>query len=135
MGNTHVVGSVQHINKPAEAVYELFTDLTRFTSKIPEDKREKVTVTPDTLLAEVQGMQVGIKVAQRIPHSLISFEQYGAVPFAFLLNFHITPTDTGCDMHLEVDAELNMMLKMMLGGKIKEFVEQFGTQVAEGLNR
>jgi hypothetical protein len=28
-----------------------------------------------------------------------------------------------------------MMIKMMLGGKLKDFVNQFTTQLAEGLNR
>ena len=43
MGNTHITGDIQHINKPADIVFELFSDFSRFQDKIPEDKLPKGT--------------------------------------------------------------------------------------------
>lgn len=135
MGNTHVTGDVRYVNKPAESVFELFSDFSKFADRLPEDKKEKVTITPDTILANTQGMQMGVKVTKREAPTLIVMEQYGTVPFAFNLNLHIRPLEEGCELQLELDAELSMMIKMMLGGKLKDFVDQFTTQLAEGLNR
>ena len=135
MGNTHVTGDVRHVNKPAETVFDLFSDFSKFADRLPEDKKEKVTITPDTILANTQGMQMGVKVTKREAPTLIVMEQYGTVPFACNLNLHIRPLEEGCELQLELDAELSMMIKMMLGGKLKDFVDQFTTQLAEGLNR
>ncbi|HOO42975.1 MAG TPA: SRPBCC family protein [Bacteroidales bacterium] len=135
MGNTHVTGDVRHVNKPAETVFDLFSDFSKFADRLPEDKKEKVTITEDTILANAQGMQMGVKVTKREAPILIVMEQYGNVPFTFNLNLHINPLEEGCELQLELDAELSMMIKMMLGGKLKDFINQFTTQLADGLNR
>ncbi len=88
---------------------------------MPEDKKEKVTITPDTILANTQGMQMGVKVTKREAPTLIVMEQYGTVPFAFNLNLHIRPLEEGCELQLELDAELSMMIKMMLKWKAERF--------------
>lgn len=134
MSNTHILGELQHINKPAAVVFDLFSDFSRFAVAIPEDKKDQVTITPDSILAKVQGMEMGVQVVNRVPYSLIELQQYGQVPFAFTINVHIMPNADQCDLQLELDAELNMMFKMMLGGKLKEMIDQFGTQLAKGLN-
>ena len=125
MGNTHIEGNPCLVNKPASVVYHLFSDFSRFSERLPEDKKDEVIITKDTILAEAQGMQIGVKVTKREEPSLIVMEQHGNVPFAFNLNLHIRPREEGCELQLFLDAELNMMLKMMLGGKIKDFVNQF----------
>ena len=135
MGNTQVTGDVKHVNKPAEVVFDLFSDFSKFADRLPEDKKDKVVITKDTILAQAQGMQMGVQVTHREAPTLIVMEQYGNVTFAFNLNLHIRPLEEGCELQLQLDAELNMMIKMMLGGKLKEFVNQFTAQLAEGLNR
>ncbi len=135
MGNTHVTGDVRYVNKPAETVFELFSDFSKFADRLPEDKKDQITITEDTILANTQGMQLGVKVTRREAPTLIVMEQYGSVPFTFNLNLHIHPLEEGCELQLELDAELSMMIKMMLGGKLKDFINQFTTQLAEGLNR
>ena len=135
MSKTHVTGESCFINKPADAVFDLFSDFSRLADTLPEEHKDKVTITEDTLVAETQGMQLGVKVTERQAPSLVVMEQYGNVPFSFQLQVHIRPKDEGCELQLDVDAQLNMMMKMMLGGKLKEFVNQFTSKLAEGLNK
>ena len=135
MSNTRVSGDPCFINKPAPFVFELFSDFSRLAEQLPEEHKDKVTITEDTLLAEAQGMQLGVKVIERQAPSLIIMEQYGSVPFSFQIQVHIRPKDEGGELQLDVDAQLNMMMKMMLGGKMKEFVNQFTSKLAEGLNK
>lgn len=116
-------------------VFELFTDLSRFADKLPEDKKEQVTLTPDSILTKVQGMEMGVQVVQRVAPTLVVLQQYGNVPFSFTINVNLNPTPEGCTLQLDLDAELNMMFKMMLGGKLKELVNQFSAQLAAGLNQ
>ncbi|HPW78346.1 MAG: hypothetical protein BWX62_00782 [Bacteroidetes bacterium ADurb.Bin037] len=135
MGNTQITGDARYINKPATVVYDLFSDFSKFADRLPEDKKDSVEITKDTILAKAQGMQLGVQVVRREEPTLIVMEQYGNVPFTFNLNLNIRPLEEGCELQLQLDAELNMMIKMMIGGKLKDFVNQFTEQLAEGLNR
>ena len=61
-------------------------------------------------------------VKNRTPYSSIEFIDNGA-PFQFggTLHFDAVPSDPSkTDFYIDFHAELNLMMKMMLGGKIRE---------------
>lgn len=106
-------------------LYMAFTDLRNFQQMLPEDKRAGITADFDTLQANVQGYSLGVKVYERTPYSKIVLVDYGA-PFAFqiVLHFDATGLPGQTEFYIEVSAELNFMLKMMLGSKIKEALDK-----------
>lgn len=114
--------------------YELFmtfADLSNFQKLLPEDKRSAVKADYDTLTASVKGFDIGVKVHDRTPYSKIELVDYGA-PFAFMASFHFDPVSDrpgATDFHIELQAELNLMMKMMLGSKIKDALDK----VVDGL--
>lgn len=137
MGNTHAVGRKIKVNHPDRVVYSIFSDLRNFVGNLPADMREKVDLKADadTLLAKVQGFELGIKAEERLPFLLLRFVQYGATPIAFNFMIHIEAVDElSCEMFLEIDAELGTMMKMMVGGKIKEMVDKLTDELEKGLN-
>ena len=112
-------------------LYMSFTDLSNFVRMLPEDKREMITADMDTLTATVQGFNIGVKVHQRVPYSRIELVDYGA-PFAFHILVHFEPAAENpyyTDFWIEIEADLNLMMKMMLSGKIKEALDK----VVDGL--
>ena len=119
------------VSRQPHELYMSMVDLQNFSRMLPEDKREMVQATYDTLTATVQGFQIGVKVHNRVPYSLIELVDYGA-PFAFHIEIHfdaapIDPYKT--DFWIKAEAELNLMMKMMLSGKIKEALDK----VVDGL--
>lgn len=108
---------------PREQLYMSFTDLRMLTQAIPEQYRDSVTADYDHLFATVQGFTISVKVAERQPYSLIRIEDDGA-PFHFTLIAHFDPSPEGTDFSLEVDADLNLMMKALLGGKIKDGLDK-----------
>ena len=114
--------------------YELYmsmVDLQNFQRMLPEDKRSMVQASYDTLTATVQGFNIGVKVHQRVPYSRIELVDYGA-PFAFHIEIHFEPAAEDAyktDFWIKAEAELNLMMKMMLSGKIKEALDK----VVDGL--
>jgi len=114
--------------------YELYmsmVDLQNFQRMLPEDKREMVSADYDTLTATVQGFNIGVKVHQRVPYSRIELVDYGA-PFAFHIEVHFDPAPQDpfkTEFWIKAQAELNLMMKMMLSGKIKEALDK----VVDGL--
>lgn len=119
------------VSQQPAALYMGFTDLENFRRMLPEDKRELITATYDTLQATVQGFSVGVKVQERVPYSRIELVDYGA-PFAFHVVLHFDPSAQDpfkTDFWIEVEADLNLMMKMMLSGKVKEALDK----VVDGL--
>jgi hypothetical protein len=133
---THIEGRVVRIARPAEVLFLVFTDLTNFTRNIPPDMAGKadITTTPDTLVARVQGIELGVKVSERTPFSRIRYEQYGNSPFPFSFTINLdSPDPSHTDFQLIMDTELSGMFKMMLSGKLQEVVDKVTDQIEAAL--
>lgn len=116
------------VSRPPYMLYMAFVDMRNFSQFLPEDKRNEVQLEADydSVHAVVQGFNVGVKVVERIPYSRIDFADDGA-PFNFAVSMHFdaVPGDPEkTDFSVEVHAELNMMMKMMLSSRIQEALDK-----------
>jgi hypothetical protein len=119
------------VSKAPYELYMAFVDMRNFVQFIPEDKKGDVTADFDSIHATVQGFNVGVKVAQRTPYSRIEFADDGA-PFQFRLAMHFDAASADpykTDFQIVLDAELNFMMKTLLGGKLKDALDK----VVDGL--
>lgn len=108
------------VSKRPEELYMAFTDMRNFCAMLPEDKKQMIQADFDTLRATVQGFTIAVRVSGRVPYSLIQIQDENA-PFHFGASFHFDQTPDGrTDFYIESDADLNMMMKMMLGNKIQQ---------------
>lgn len=105
-------------------IYMAFTDLRNFAQMVPKDGRVEVEADFDTLSATMQGMKMGVRISNRIPYSLIELQDNGA-PFHFTMKLNFVDMG-GCrtDFSIDVDADINGMIKMMFGNKIQEALDQ-----------
>lgn len=114
------------VSRPQCDIYMNFVDCRNFVAMLPEDKREGVTADFDSLNATVQGFKIGVRIVRRDPYKLVVFEDDGA-PFHFgvSLYFEEVPGEPSkTDFHIDVEADLNLMMKMMLGSKIKSGLDK-----------
>ena len=113
------------VSTPPYQLYMAFTDMRNFLQYIPEDKRADVQADYDSIHATVQGFEIGVKVKDRTPYSKIGFVDDGA-PFHFNLTMHFDPTTDPykTDFQIVVDADLNFMMKALLGSKLKDALDK-----------
>lgn len=113
------------VSKAPYELYMMFTDMRNFVQMLPEDKKEGVEADYDSLRATVQGFTIGVKVSERIPYSKIIYQDNGA-PFAFKLTLHFDPASDPykTDFQICLDAELNFMMKTLLGSKLQEGLDR-----------
>ena len=124
------------INKPIEKVYSIFEDLSRFADMIPEDKRQNLTFTQDSIAGSMQGMPMGITIVNREPYSLVQCTQSEGCMMQFNFDLKLDKIDdNSCKAQFVLDMEVPFMLKMMLEPKMKEAVKQMSDQFAEALNK
>lgn len=110
------------VKRPQYSLYMAMTDMRNLVGMLPEDKRQDISADFDTLTASVRGITIGVKVWERVPYSKISVIDNGA-PFAFKAEFHFdevpgSPLQT--EFSITLDADLNQMMKLMVGSKIQK---------------
>lgn len=122
------------IHRPAMDVYLAVSDFRHFTPML-EDKVEGWEATEDTCSFRVKGIPARLRMAERDPGKLIKMvgEEGSPVDFAFWLQL-VSVDESDTRMRLVLDVELNTMLKMMVGGKLKDGMDLIADQIAEAFN-
>lgn len=113
------------VSRAPYELYMVFVDMRNFVQFLPEDKKAGVNADYDSIQAEVQGFNIGIRVKDRTPYSKVEYMDDGA-PFKFriILHFDAASDPYKTDFQIEVEAELNFMMKTFLGGKIKDALDK-----------
>lgn len=126
----------QQIFKSAATIFPMISDFSLLTPAVA-DKVEEWSADRDSCSFKVKGFVVKLVVADRVENKHIKVVPGdGGVPvdFSFWIQLHeVSPTDTR--IRLVLHAELNMMLRMMVGGKIQKGLDQAVEALAAAFNR
>ena len=109
--------------------------ISRFDNLTPAvaDRVEEWQATEETCSFKAKGFTVRLRMEERIePRHVKIVGDDGGIPmdFAFWIQLHKV-SDTDTRMRLVLHIELNMMMKMMIGGKLQGAIDQ----IAEGIAR
>lgn len=127
---TEVRGDEVLIKRTPYEIYTLVTDLRHFASAIPPDKVGDVKADEDSMTFKVQGFELGLQISERIPYSLVSYSEKGSSPFPFKFTIHLQPVGFDSTLfHIELAAELNTMMKMILGNRLQDMVDKLTEQI------
>jgi carbon monoxide dehydrogenase subunit G len=124
----------QQIRRTAETVWAALSDFDNFTPMVA-DKVEGWKVEGDSCSFTVKGMPVSLRMVEKVPGELIKIEASDSSPFGFTFWMQLkehAPYDTR--MRLVLHAEMNMMIKMMIGGKLQGGLDQMAEQIAAAFN-
>lgn len=124
------------IFKSAAQIFPFISDFSLLTPVVA-DKVEEWSATADTCSFKVKGFTVKLRMIEKshLKHVKIVSDEGGVpIDFAFWIQLHeVTPTDTR--MRMVLHAELNMMMRMMVGGKIQKGLDQAAEGFAAAFNR
>lgn len=142
---------------PQSAVYAKLSDLSNLEAlktrlgehnpELPEEMKDQVDeeqmnkarelvqnmeFTTDTMSIDIPPMgKLVIQIVEREPEKLVKLSSTQS-PVPVTLWIQIVPTsETTCAMRVTLDAELNMFLKMAIGGKLKDGVDKFADMLAK----
>ena len=124
----------QQIRRTAEQIYSALSSFNNFTPIIQE-RVEEWSANDDVCSFKVKGMPVRLKMVEREPNKTIKIQGDDGTPidFTFWLQLkEVAPYDTR--MRIVVHAELNMMMRMMIGKKLQGAVDQMAEAIATALN-
>ena len=118
---THYSSKHGQVSRRPEELYMIFCDMRNFSRLVPGKVEAEVTADYDNLCVTVQGFKIGVRVDDREPYRLIRIGSADS-PVEFVAVLHFEPSETpGCtDFSIELDANLNLMMRSLLGPKIKQ---------------
>lgn len=137
MGLEKYESKQQQIFKPAARIFPFISRFDMLTPAL-QDKVEEWSATEDTCSFKVKGFTVALRIVERVEnkHIKISGDEGAGVPvdFSFWIQLHeVSESDTRIRMVLH--AELNMMMRMMIGGKIQGGLDQMVEGLATAFNQ
>ncbi len=123
------------VSKPAYDLYMALADLRNILNFLPADKKEGVTADCDSIHAKVQAFDIGVRIVERTPYSRLVLKDDGA-PFAFrvTLNFDQCADASKTLFSIKAEADLNFMMKAMLGPKIKSALDRIVDGLVDASN-
>lgn len=126
----------QQIRKSASQIYPYISSFSLLTPAVA-DKVEEWSATDDSCSFRVKGFTVKLRMVDKVEnkHVKISGDEGGVpIDFNFWIQLHeVEPGDTR--VRLVLHAELNMMMRMMVGGKLKKGLDQTVEGLAAAFNR
>lgn len=124
----------QQIRRTAEQIYSALSSFNNFTPMV-QGRVEEWNADDDVCSFKVKGMPVRLRMVEREPNKTIKIQGDDGTPidFTFWLQLkEVAPYDTR--MRIVVHAELNMMMRMMIGKKLQGAVDQMAEAIATALN-
>ena len=116
------------VNKSAEDFFTKIGDLNNLKEIMPSSIKDFES-TATTCSFKMKGMPaINLEIGEKTPYSKISLTAKGSqVPFS--LECFITEKGDQCQASLEINAELNMMMKMMVEKPLTQFLDVLANKI------
>ena len=130
---TEYVSKQVCINKPDTHIFQTLSSFSNFTA-ILQDKVENWTATEDSCSFRIKGIDLKLAIIDKQPCKVIKITG-DKMPFEFFFWIQlVSVAERDTRMRLTLRANLNAMMKMMIGKKIERGVNEMAEQIAYAFN-
>lgn len=120
------------VRRSQEEIFMALTDLERFKSMIPSSYADQVRIDGNKITSSYAGFNLVVALQSSQPYSQVVYAGVEA-PFPFSVTFNIEHRDDfTADFNICVNAELNFMMKTLLGSKISEYLDKTVSAISQG---
>ncbi|MEZ2334284.1 SRPBCC family protein [Mucilaginibacter sp. RCC_168] len=122
------------INKPVSEVYAFLADFNNHQKLMPENIQEWVS-TADEAHFSIQNMaKLSLKIESRVPDQEIIIVPAAKPPFDLKLKWSLSYDNDHTDVIFTIDADLNMMMKMLASGPLQKLADHETNSLTEILS-
>lgn len=120
------------ISRNQQLIFDFLSDFDNFSSLMPPQVSEWESDSEHCSF-NIQNMAtLGMRYEQKRPYSHIVIVSEGKSPFNFNLQCFLNPlSDNKTDVRLQLNADLNMMLKMIASKPLANFVNILANKIKE----
>jgi len=145
MGTQKYVSNIKLIDQNQQVVYNYLSNfdnlakyvndglLSKLNEKVPQIRITDFESDQDSCRFQVSGMgQAEIRIVDKEPDSTIKISSSGGLPVEVTLWIQLLPVSPSqTRMRLTLNAEMNMMIKMMINKKLEEGIDQMADMLAK----
>ena len=148
MGTEKYMSEPKEINYSQELVFTKLSNLKNLEQFVSEEKLEELknkgvdtkgfkledfSASEDRCSFSISPVgNVGIEIIERDPFKTIKFQGEKSVPFPVTFWVQLAPVgENSCKIKLTLHAELNMMIKMMVGGYLEKGIEKLAEMLTK----
>jgi carbon monoxide dehydrogenase subunit G len=103
------------VNAPAQKVFEFLSDAANIEQLLPKDKISDFQSDEKGCSFKAQGgIVIPLIYSMKEPNTKIVMESGEKAPFSYTLSIILKETGSTCEGHLELEAQINMFMKMMV---------------------
>lgn len=133
---TSKIGKINHSD---ELIYTFLSDFKNLEEIIPADKVKDFEATEEACKFKIEGIgQAGLKIIEKEPFKLIKITSDGKTPFTFFFWIQLKPIENEeitTAVRLTIDANLNPMMKMMVGKHLQKGIDAIVDQMVVFFNQ
>ena len=144
MSTTKYISDVKIVKQNQEIVFNYLSNfenlskyvneglLTKLTEQVPQIKISNFESDADSCRFQIAGMGLAeIRVVEREPHKTIKVKSSGKLPLDITFWIQLLPlSDYESKLRITLDAEMSMMIKMMVNKKLEEGINRFADMLA-----
>ena len=144
MSENKYVSKVKVINHNQQVVFNYLSNfenlsvylnqglIERITEQVPQIKITDFESDKDSCRFKITGIGLAeIKIVNRDPFKTIKVESSGGLPLSFTFWIQLLPEDNfNTKMRLTLNAEMSMMVKMVVGNKLEEGLNKLADTLA-----
>lgn len=144
MSTTKYVSDVKVINNNQEVVFNYLSNfenlskyvneglLSKMTEQIPQIKISNFESDTDSCRFQIAGMGLAeIRIIDREPHKTIKISSSGSMPVSIVFWIQLLPVSAyETKLRLTLDADMSMMIKMMVSKKLEEGINKLADVLA-----
>jgi carbon monoxide dehydrogenase subunit G len=144
MSATKYVSDVKIVNNNQEIVFNYLSNfenlskyvndglLSKMTEQIPQIKISDFESDADSCRFQIAGMgQAEIRIIDREPIKTIKISSTGSLPISVVFWIQLLPvSDYETKLRLTLDADMSMMIKMMVNKKLEEGINRLADVLA-----
>jgi len=144
MSSTKYISDVKIVKQNQEIVFNYLSNfenlskyvneglLTKLTEQVPQIKISNFESDVDSCRFQIAGMGLAeIRVIEREPHKTIKVKSSGKLPLDITFWIQLLPlSDYESKLRITLDAEMSMMIKMMVNKKLEEGINRFADMLA-----
>ena len=110
------------ITKIDSVVFEFLSQPENYRSLMPSSV-QKFEVVEGQVNLDLKGLgKLVLSITEKLPSSRIKIVPTSKAPFDFFIQWDLKANSSGTLVKARIEADLNMMMKMMAQGFLKEFI-------------
>jgi carbon monoxide dehydrogenase subunit G len=110
------------IQKPDSEVFDFLTQPENYRALMPSSV-QNFEVIDGLVNLDLKGLgKLVLATTEKIPPHVIKIKPASKAPFDFFIQWDLVATEAGTKVKAKIEADLNMMMKMMAQGFLKDFV-------------